>query len=541
MEQNSLKKFEADLEEFQKITEQFYNREITVPQYKAASGGYGSYAQRGGERSMLRLRLPGGEIDKDKLKFIVDSIEKYQIDLVHLTTCQTIQLHNLTKEQVCALAREAYEHGIITRGGGGDYPRNVMCPPLSGVEVGEYFDVLPYAKAASEYLLHMIHEVKLPRKLKVAFSNGLGNETHATFRDLGFVAEKNHTFQVYAAGGLGHKPKIGVLVAENIEPSKVLYCVKTMIDVFTKYGNYENRAAARSRFLQDTLTVEGFREIFQETLADNLKQGGMDIVVEEAEKEMGTESKNGIGEEIEKETAKKETEKDVEEVTQESNFMKNPRVIKQKQEGWYAVSYHPPGGKPEPDFLAKLQEQICDFQKAKLRLTPDQGFYVINLTKEEAEKILEITPEDTGTVFERSTACIGADVCQVGIGKSQQLLAACLERVKKENFKNGVLPAIHISGCPASCGTHQTAALGFRGGKKPTKNGPEFAFAVYENGSEQLGEEQFGRELGIMLERDIPEFLVELGRAIEKENLTFQEFQKKYPVRIAEIAKPYVE
>lgn len=516
MEQNSLKKFEADLEEFQKITEQFYNREITVPQYKAASGGYGSYAQRGGERSMLRLRLPGGEIDKDKLKFIVDSIEKYQIDLVHLTTCQTIQLHNLTKEQVCALAREAYEHGIITRGGGGDYPRNVMCPPLSGVEAGEYFDVLPYAKAVSEYLLSMIHEVKLPRKLKVAFSNGLGNETHATFRDLGFVAEKNHTFQVYAAGGLGHKPKIGVLVAENIEPSKVLYCVKTMIDVFTQYGNYENRAAARSRFLQDTLTVEGFREIYQETLADNLKQGGMEIVVEE-------------------------TEKDVEEVIQKRNFKENPRVIKQKQEGWYAVSYHPPGGKPEPDFFARLQERICDFPKTKLRLTPDQGFYVINLTKKEAEKILEFTPEDMGTVFERSTACIGADVCQVGIGKSQQLLEACLERVKKENFKNDVLPAIHISGCPASCGTHQTAALGFRGGKKPTKNGPEFAFAVYENGSEKLGEEQFGRDLGIMLERDIPEFLVELGRAIDKENLTFQEFQKKYPDRITEIAKPYVE
>ncbi|MGN0154112.1 MAG: nitrite/sulfite reductase [Lachnospiraceae bacterium] len=539
MEQNILKEFEADLEEFQKITEQFYNREITVPQYKAASGGYGSYAQRGGERSMLRLRLPGGEIDKDKLKFIVDSIEKYQIDLVHLTTCQTIQLHNLTKEQVCALAREAFEHGIITRGGGGDYPRNVMCPPLSGVEAGEYFDVLPYAKEVSEYLLSMIHEIKLPRKLKVAFSNGLGNETHATFRDLGFVAEKNHTFQVYAAGGLGHKPKIGVLVAENIEPYKVLYCVKTMIDVFTQYGNYENRAAARSRFLQDTLSVEGFREIFQETLADNLKQGGMDIVVEEAEKEIGLDTDKETARE--KEAAEGGTEKDVEQVIQESNFMENPRVIKQKQEGWYAVSYHPPGGKPEPYFFTKLYELIYDFQKATIRLTPDQGLYVINLTKKEAEKILEFTPEDMGTVFERSTACIGADVCQVGIGKSQQLLEACLERVKKENFKNDVLPAIHISGCPASCGTHQTAALGFRGGKKPTKNGPEFAFAVYENGSEKLGEEQFGRDLGIMLERDIPEFLVELGRAIDKENLTFQEFQKKYPDRITEIAKPYVE
>ena len=32
-------------------------------------------------------------------------------------------------------------------------PRNVMCSPLSGVEKDEYFDVVPWAEAAGEYLL----------------------------------------------------------------------------------------------------------------------------------------------------------------------------------------------------------------------------------------------------------------------------------------------------------------------------------------------------------------------------------------------------
>lgn len=516
MKQDYLTEFKEDLKEFYRVTEQFYEKEITVPQYKSFSGGYGSYAQRGGERSMLRLRLAGGEIDKDKLRFIKDSIEKYQIDLVHLTTCQTIQLHNLTKEQVCALVEEAYEHGIITRGGGGDFPRNVMCSPLSGVEEGECFDVLPYAKAAGEYLLSIINKVKLPRKLKVCFSNGLKNETHATYRDLGFVADKNHTFQVYAAGGLGIKPKIGVLVAENIEPSKILYCIKTMVDVFTEYGNYQNRAAARTRFLQDTLSEEGLRKVFQEKLAMNLEQKDMDIAVEE--------------DIIDKEDC----------TILEKDFLAAPRVIKQRQKGLCAVSYHPVGGKPAPSFFEKLYEMSSDMPEVKIRLTPDQGLYVINLTKEEAEKILELTADDEGTLFERSTACIGADICQVGIGKSQQLLQSCLERVKKEHFENGVLPAIHISGCPSSCGTHQTASLGFRGGKKPTENGPEFAFAVYENGCEQKGKEQFGKELGIMLEKDIPEFLVELGREISKKNLTFKEFQIEYPEQTAHIAQKYI-
>ena len=46
---------------------------------------------------------------------------------------------------------------------------------------------LPYAEAAGEYLLTFIKEQKMPRKLKVGFSNSPANQTHATFRDLGFV------------------------------------------------------------------------------------------------------------------------------------------------------------------------------------------------------------------------------------------------------------------------------------------------------------------------------------------------------------------
>ena len=48
--------------------------------------------------------MPGGRITKEKLKFIVDSIDKYAIDRVHFTTCQTVQLHNLNESTVCSLS-----------------------------------------------------------------------------------------------------------------------------------------------------------------------------------------------------------------------------------------------------------------------------------------------------------------------------------------------------------------------------------------------------------------------------------------------------
>ena len=71
-----IEEFKEDLAQFREMTDKFYAKEVSVKEYKGFSGGFGSYAQKGGEASMLRLRLPGGRLDKEKLKFIVDSIDE---------------------------------------------------------------------------------------------------------------------------------------------------------------------------------------------------------------------------------------------------------------------------------------------------------------------------------------------------------------------------------------------------------------------------------------------------------------------------------
>ena len=137
MAANFLDEFLPDLEEFREKTMKFHRGEITIPEYKGFSGGFGSYAQRGGRKHMLRLRMAGGQLTKERLSFVCDSIKKYHIDTVKLTTCQSIQFHNLEAEDLCILIEEAWKAGMISRGGGGDFPRNVMASPLSGVEIGE--------------------------------------------------------------------------------------------------------------------------------------------------------------------------------------------------------------------------------------------------------------------------------------------------------------------------------------------------------------------------------------------------------------------
>lgn len=106
-------------------------------------------------------------------------------------------------------------------------------------ESGEYFDVLPY-EAAGEYLMNFIKAPKNARKLKVGFSNSPANLTHATYRDLGFAANKNELpFDVYSAEDWNN-PRLGIRVKRICSAIKdSFYYIKAMWLTFCAYGNYE--------------------------------------------------------------------------------------------------------------------------------------------------------------------------------------------------------------------------------------------------------------------------------------------------------------
>ena len=505
--------FKDDIKAFQAATSQFYAGEMTVAQYKGISGGFGSYAQRGGKYGMLRLRLSGGEITKEHLRFITECIEKYSIGRIHFTTCQTVQFHDLKPDTICDLVTDAWRHGIITRGGGGDYPRNVMCPPLSGVERNEYFDVSPWAQAAGEYLMQFVTEEKMPRKLKAAFSSSPENITHATYRDLGFAATKNGKFDVYSAGGLGPNPRFGVKVAEGIEPEMILYYIKAMRLTFLAYGNYESRAKARTRYMQEALGgPEKYKAAFLEKLQEVL-DSGEDLRIHAHAQPV---TKKGNGETV-----------------------SDRRVLKQKQDGLYTVTWHPAGGMPDAEAFCALSDYLQGVEAAEMRLSPDETAYIINLNAAEALKVLELAYDSAQSLFETSVSCIGASVCQAGVRDSQALLAACIQAVREAGIPDGALPQIHISGCPSSCGTHQTGVLGFRGGIKRQDGKPQPAFALYVNGCDEQGRETMGREAGTILETKIPEFLVKLGRAAAESGMDFEHWNKENPGALDAIAAEY--
>lgn len=362
---------------------------------------------------------------KQTLKFLADSVERYQVKRAHLTTCQTVQFHDLDAVAVCDIMEQVMEVGIVTRGGGGDFPRNTKVSPLSGVEQGEYFDVLPYAEHVSDYLMGIIKTRKLPRKLKVGFSNSPANVTHATFRDLGFVTTENGTFDVYSAGGLGNNYRMGVKVAENVRPEEVLYYVEAMVRTFLTYGNYESRAKSRTRYMQETLGTEGYKTAYQEKLEEVQQEFGSNLLIKDVQIDgqiKDTKSKETEMKELS--AASRETKEETRENKYEtvSTYPQSQsaaqRVIAQKQNGLYAVAYHPVGGMISPQKFGEFYEILKHIPDAELRIAPEETLYIINLPEQQLESVLTATADGARNLFETSVSCIGSTVCQIGLRDS---------------------------------------------------------------------------------------------------------------------------
>jgi ferredoxin-nitrite reductase len=305
-------------------------------------------------------------------------------------------------------------------------------------------------------------------------------------------------------------------MAEAVEPEKILYYIKAMWLTFRAYGNYENRGKARTRYMQESLGGEAqYRAAYLEKLQEVFDSGeNLDLSAGDLTGSFLTKSGNG-------------------------STIEDRRVIVQNQPGLYTVVWHPIGGQPDPKRFCELADLVGSIEGAEVRLAPDETAYIINLNGDEAAKVLAATDDSAATLFETSVSCIGAAICQVGVRDSQALLAACVAAVREAGLPDGALPQIHISGCPSSCGTHQTGVIGFRGAAKKAEGKAQSAFMLYVGGEERQGEEKMGCEYGTILERRIPEFLVKLGRAVSESGLDFDAWRAQNPEKIREIAEEY--
>lgn len=506
----------GEIEGFRKLGHQFLNGEVSRADFKGASGGMGIYAHKNGKEFMIRLRMPSGVVSRHDINLVHDFAKRYGLEGIHLTTRQAIQLHGLGIDDVCDIMTEGINEGVYSRGSGGNFPRNVAISPLSGVSQDEAFDVTPYALAVGQHFLSKVYKYRLPRKLKVAFSNNEQDDPHATAVDLGFMAVKENGkeyFRVYLGGGMGRNSKVSAQISELINPEDVLYHIEAMTLLFINEGDYQNKAKARIRYIMERMGKESFIECYKEYLKKIKETENLEINVNKK-----VYNKAGIKTDV-----------------------KNSRIVSQKQVGLYSVYVHPVGGQLKLSELERIIRLTENIEDVEIRLAMTEGLYIRNLSGKEAENILEATSDIGGTTrLSRSVACIGVPTCQMGVLNSQETLSAIVDYFNSKNLEKDILPSVHISGCPNSCAVHEVGEIGFCGKKKKINDELTEVFELHLGGELGVDKTKFGSYYGDIKKEEIPEFLHELAIKVSKSNLEFLDFIKDNETDLKEITNRFV-
>ncbi|CAB1240184.1 Sulfite reductase [Clostridiaceae bacterium BL-3] len=496
------------IEDIKEKSQQYLNNAIDPVRFKAFRVSMGVYEQRKKETYMVRTRIPGGVITLEQFKRISELAEKYAKGKLKFTSRQDIQFQSVDLKDAYPIINSLIEVGIITKGTGGNTVRNVECSPLSGVSTDDVFDVTPYVKAATNYLIKDPTTMNMPRKYKIAFSNSPEDTGNATISDLGFIAkivDGRRGFEVYGAGGFGGSPRVALKLKDFIPADEILYYIQGLKNVFEVEGDRTNKNKARIRFILMRLGEKKFVEELSSEINKLKEKGGLNIQVDENEFILHPDAK----------------------IVRDVNVDEKPKnvLFPQKQEGYYSVYVHPQSGNLKVESLNKVLAFIENLNyKTSIRVTNTQGFFIRDLKKKDAEALIEITGSFTSIYnIDNSVTCVGASTCQLGLCLSQNLLKA----IKKE-FEGtspeikAALPRLFISGCPNSCAQHEKGALGLHGRARRTKNGLVPMYSISFGGKIGSNVARMGDTYGDVPAKKVPLFIHELAEL--KINSGYEDF-----------------
>ena len=218
----------------------------------------GVYPQKQRGLYMQRVKVPGGRISWPQWRRSARlAIAHSPGSLLHITTRQDVELHNILLEDVPAVHQGLAEAGLGVFGAGGDSLRNITV--CSGCDFcRRAFDVFPLAELVRLHLERHPAILNLPRKFKISFSGCRRACARPWLSDLGFIARDSKSFTVIGAGSLGPKPNLGIRLYEHFPAEDVLALCVAALEFFEQYGDRENRRRARFRHIRERLGDEIF-------------------------------------------------------------------------------------------------------------------------------------------------------------------------------------------------------------------------------------------------------------------------------------------
>ena len=448
---------EQDIIELANKIELFHNGKIDEEKFRSLRLARGVYGQRQEGVQMIRIKLPYGKVLSHQLRRISEVSDEYSRGRLHITTRQDIQIHYVDLDRTPELWAELEKDNVTLREACGNTVRNVTASETAGIGINEPFDVSPYADAVFKFFLRNPICQEMGRKFKVSFSASDEDTGLSYMHDLGFIAKIENDvrgFKVMLGGGLGSQPRHADELYSFLPSNRIIPVMEGVLRVFDRYGERKSRAKARMKFLIKDLGLKAFKQLVEE------EQNAIEFksVVIDAE---SYKPSIPVSVEVPKGEIKDKKAFDL---------WKSTNVIKQKQNGYYAIGVKVLLGDFYTDKARLLADLVEKYAAGEIRLSLRQNI-LIPFVKEDLIPFFYSELKKLGFAepgYNKAidiTACPGTDTCNLGISSSTGI-AEELERVIKNEYpqylENKDL-VIKISGCMNACGQHNMANIGFQG------------------------------------------------------------------------------
>lgn len=494
-----------DINRFEKDIERFKAGDLHETVFTAKRVKMGIYMERNYRTYMCRVRCAGNIITPRQLSVLANLGQKYGQPRVHITTRAEVQLHELDLDNLTEIFRKLAAIDLSAKGGGGHTIRNIIANHDSGIHPDETFDVQPYVIALTERFILEVDSFELPRKFKTAFSSTVDDTANCILQDLGFIAKINEKgekgFQVYAGGGLGAKPKTGILLHDFIPEDKVYHIAKAMKNVFHAHGNRRNKHHNRIRFLiHDDLGIETFKKRYQEELDKIYHDNALKLNVKTIDNE------KNLSRSIEL--------KPITEDIKGYGSWHSRNVVGQKQKGLFEIKVPLYLGDIDSEDCLKLKNILRSFGDNVLRCGMDQNIYIRNIPEKYLKNVYKgikqlNTLSDRPTVYGKLVPCTGAQTCQIGINYPRPATHAIFKCLEKSDVNIDALDDINIriSGCPNSCANHWIGDLAFYGKVRHVEGHSIPTYNVLGGAKITADETVLGEQVGWVHSYDLPRFL----------------------------------
>jgi sulfite reductase (ferredoxin) len=450
---------ERDIIDLEQKIKAFRDGKIHDEKFRSLRLARGVYGQRQPGVQMVRIKLPFGKVTFKQLLRIADVSDEYASHNLHLTTRQDIQIHYVSLDRTPQLWAELERDDITLREACGNTVRNVTASPAAGIDPKEPFDVSPYAHAVFEFFLRNPICQEMGRKFKISFSSSEEDTAYAYIHDVGLIPKLKENgqrgFKVFLGGGLGAQPLLASLVEEFLPEDQLIPYIESVIRVFDRYGERNNRNKARLKYVIQKLGLEEVvRLAKEERIANKVKSYPI--------------NRNTVDQPVIPEPVLIPERAISNPLRYEQWLITN--VFEQKQKGFYGVYVKVPVGDIHTEVARKFVEAIRPYVADEIRITQNQGLLLKYVRKEALPALyaglteLDMSAPGFDSVADVTT-CPGTDTCNLGISNSMTF-AKVLEDLIYNEYEELIYNRdikIKISGCMNSCGQHGLAHIGFHG------------------------------------------------------------------------------